>query len=84
MQTPIKDFCQKYHLAKRESAGNNLRIQFTVGFRVLTAISGHNQPVRDLLELDNEDMECLYNKYSKRLQEEKDRQLKQIEAEYNL
>jgi len=82
MQTPIKDFCQKYKNSLEPD--NRYKPRFWLAYHMTGHLTGEVYPLSGIFELDNEDMEYLFNKYSKRLQEEKDRQLKQIDAEYNL
>lgn len=95
MDTKILEFCNKYKEKKEndEYIKNNpeppkvyndsrARIQFTIAvIEHIPAMFGGNCP-NTLFALDDEDLEYLYNKYSKRLQDEMNQNIEEIKEKY--
>jgi len=91
----IIKFCKKYKEKKINDAdlavgdtgagfGYIRKINFHVGYTEYAPMMSTLGEYPTILDLDQEDIDYLYNKYSKQLREEKKRKLQKIEDEYKI
>jgi len=90
MRQPYLEFCKKY---KRKLECNEMlekelhidsieKLTFHLGYEVKYPCIITTQGPYKIFELDNEDIEYLYNKYSKKVVEEMKKKLEKIIEEY--
>ncbi len=83
MESDILQFCKAYKKSISKNNKNNISFSICLETTIPTnfiILSSHDI----LLELDNEDLKYLYDKYSKKLKSEKQKAIKKIENQYNL